>query len=113
MGATGSGLLLGVAAGRRSAAGSGRRTRSCRSTRCCGRRLRRRCSRCCCCARRRAASASAPASARSCAWCARARSSRIPLLFAFADRFTVGFFTSTFPLMLRNLHALPPARIGL
>ena len=37
----------------------------------------------------------------------------IPLLFAFADRFTVGFFTSTFPLMLRNLHALPPARIGL
>ena len=37
----------------------------------------------------------------------------IPLLFAFADRFTVGFFTSTFPLMLRNLHGLPPARIGL
>jgi MFS family permease len=37
----------------------------------------------------------------------------VPLLFAFADRFTVGFFTSTFPLMLRNLHELPPARIGL
>ena len=37
----------------------------------------------------------------------------IPLLFAFADRFTVGFFTSTFPLFLRNIHALPPARIGL
>jgi MFS family permease len=37
----------------------------------------------------------------------------IPLLFAFADRFTVGFFTSTFPLMLRNLYGLPPARIGL
>jgi MFS family permease len=37
----------------------------------------------------------------------------IPLLFAFADRFTVGFFTTTFPLMLRTLHELPPARIGL
>jgi MFS family permease len=37
----------------------------------------------------------------------------IPLLFAFADRFTVGFFTSTFPLFLRNIHALPPTRIGL
>ena len=37
----------------------------------------------------------------------------IPLLFAFADRFTVGFFTSTFPLFLRNLHELPPSRIGL
>jgi MFS family permease len=37
----------------------------------------------------------------------------IPLLFAFADRFTVGFFTSTFPLFLRNLHELPPPRIGL
>jgi MFS family permease len=37
----------------------------------------------------------------------------IPLLFAFADRFTVGFFTSTFPLFLRSLHELPPSRIGL
>jgi MFS family permease len=36
----------------------------------------------------------------------------IPLLFAFADRFTVGFFTSTFPLFLRNLYDLPPPRIG-
>jgi MFS family permease len=36
----------------------------------------------------------------------------IPLLFAFADRFTVGFFTSTFPLFLRNLYELPPPRIG-
>jgi MFS family permease len=36
----------------------------------------------------------------------------VPLLFAFADRFTVGFFTSTFPLFLRNIHELPPARIG-
>jgi MFS family permease len=37
----------------------------------------------------------------------------IPLLFAFADRFTVGFFTSTFPLFLRNIHELPPPRIGI
>lgn len=37
----------------------------------------------------------------------------IPLLFAFADRFTVGFFTSTFPLFLRGIHELPPPRIGL
>lgn len=36
----------------------------------------------------------------------------IPLLFAFADRFTVGFFTSTFPLFLRSVHELPPPRIG-
>ena len=35
-----------------------------------------------------------------------------PLLFAFTDRFTVGFFTSTFPLFLRAEHALEPARIG-
>jgi MFS family permease len=37
----------------------------------------------------------------------------IPLLFSFADRFSVGFFTSTFPLFLRNIHELPPPRIGL
>jgi MFS family permease len=36
----------------------------------------------------------------------------IPLLFAFADRFSVGFFTSTFPLFLRGVHELPPPRIG-
>jgi len=36
-----------------------------------------------------------------------------PLLFAFADRFTVGFFTSTFSLFLRNVHELPPPQIGL
>ncbi len=35
-----------------------------------------------------------------------------PLLFAFADRFTVGFFTSTFSLFLRNIHELPPPQIG-
>jgi MFS family permease len=37
----------------------------------------------------------------------------IPLLFSFADRFSVGFFTSTFPLFLRSIHELPPPRIGL
>lgn len=37
----------------------------------------------------------------------------LPLLFSFADRFTVGFFTSTFPLFLRSIHELPPPRIGL
>jgi MFS family permease len=37
----------------------------------------------------------------------------IPLLFSFADRFSVGFFTSTFPLFLRGVHELPPTRIGL
>ena len=37
----------------------------------------------------------------------------VPLLFAFADRFTVGFFTSTFPLFLRSIHALSPPQIGL
>jgi MFS family permease len=37
----------------------------------------------------------------------------IPLLFAFVDRFTVGFFTSTFSLYLRSIHELPPPRIGL
>jgi len=37
----------------------------------------------------------------------------LPLAFSFADRFTVGFFTSTFPLFLRSIHELPPPRIGL
>ncbi len=36
-----------------------------------------------------------------------------PLLFSFADRFTVGFFTSTLSLFLRSVHELPPPRIGL
>ena len=36
-----------------------------------------------------------------------------PLLFAFADRFTVGFFTSTFSLFLRHIHGLPPPTIGM
>jgi len=37
----------------------------------------------------------------------------LPLLFAFVDRFTVGFFTSTFSLYLRSIHELPQPRIGL
>jgi MFS family permease len=37
----------------------------------------------------------------------------IPLAFAFADRFTVGFFTTTFSLYLRRIHSLTPAEIGL
>ncbi len=36
----------------------------------------------------------------------------IPLAFAFADRFTVGFFTTTFSLYLRRIHSLAPAEIG-
>ncbi len=37
----------------------------------------------------------------------------VPFAFAFVDRFTVGFFTTTFTLYLANVHALPAARIGL
>jgi MFS family permease len=36
-----------------------------------------------------------------------------PLAFAFADRFTVGFYTTTFSFFLSRIHALPPPRIGL
>jgi MFS family permease len=36
-----------------------------------------------------------------------------PLAFAFADRFTVGFYTTTFSLFLSRIHSLPPDRIGL
>jgi MFS family permease len=36
-----------------------------------------------------------------------------PLIFAFADRFTVGFFTTTFSLYLGTVHAADSARIGL
>ena len=35
-----------------------------------------------------------------------------PLAFAFADRFTVGFFTSTFVLYLRTIHDLPSSQVG-
>lgn len=37
----------------------------------------------------------------------------VPLVFAFIDRFTVGFFTTTFSLYLKRIHELPPARVGL
>jgi MFS family permease len=37
----------------------------------------------------------------------------VPLAFSFIDRFTVGFFTTTFSLYVRRIHELPPARIGL
>jgi MFS family permease len=35
-----------------------------------------------------------------------------PLAFAFADRFTVGFYTTTFSFFLSRIHGLPPTRIG-
>jgi DHA1 family tetracycline resistance protein-like MFS transporter len=37
----------------------------------------------------------------------------VPLAFSFVDRFTVGFFTTTFSLYVRRIHELPPGRIGL
>jgi MFS family permease len=36
-----------------------------------------------------------------------------PLFFAFADRFTVGFYTTTFSLFASGLHGATPPRIGL
>lgn len=36
-----------------------------------------------------------------------------PLTFAFADRFTVGFYTTTFSLYLTGVHSLDPPRVGL
>lgn len=36
-----------------------------------------------------------------------------PLAYAFTDRFTVGFFTTTFPLYLMRVHDLPSERVGL
>lgn len=37
----------------------------------------------------------------------------VPLAYSFVDRFTVGFFTTTFALWMREVHDLSPARIGL
>ena len=37
----------------------------------------------------------------------------VPLLFAFADRFTVGFYTTTFSLFLSRVYGLGPQQIGL
>jgi MFS family permease len=36
-----------------------------------------------------------------------------PIVFAFADRFSVGFYTSVFPLWLRTVHGEPVDRIGI
>lgn len=36
-----------------------------------------------------------------------------PLIFAFADRFTVGFYTTTFSLFASGLHAADPPRVGM
>jgi MFS family permease len=36
-----------------------------------------------------------------------------PLLFAFADRFTVGFYTTTFSLFASGLHGASPPQVGL
>lgn len=37
----------------------------------------------------------------------------VPLAYAFTDRFTVGFFTTTFPLFMKRVYELPPERIGI
>ena len=37
----------------------------------------------------------------------------LPLTFAFVDRFTVGFFTSGFPLCMAGVHGLDGPRIGI
>ena len=37
----------------------------------------------------------------------------LPLAFSFIDRFTVGFFTSTFVFLARNEHAFAPERLGM
>ena len=41
------------------------------------------------------------------------RSMIAPLIFAFADRFTVGFYTTTFSLFASGLHGADPPRVGL
>jgi len=43
----------------------------------------------------------------------RHRSMIAPLIFAFADRFTVGFYTTTFSLFASGLHGADPPRVGL
>lgn len=40
------------------------------------------------------------------------RDLRVPFAFAFIDRFTVGFFVTTFPLYLANVHGQDPRAIG-
>jgi len=41
------------------------------------------------------------------------RSLALPLLFSFVDRFTVGFYTTTFSLFASGLHGATPPRVGL
>jgi hypothetical protein len=36
-----------------------------------------------------------------------------PLVFAFADRFTVGFYTTTFSLFASGLHGATPPQVGI
>jgi len=43
----------------------------------------------------------------------RGRGLVVPLALSAADRFTVGFFTAGFPLMLQGVHGVSPARIGI
>jgi len=43
----------------------------------------------------------------------RHRSMIAPLIFAFADRFTVGFYTTTFSLFASGLHGADPPRVGM
>jgi predicted MFS family arabinose efflux permease len=43
----------------------------------------------------------------------RERGVRVPLLLAFVDRFTVGFFTTGFPLLLSRVHGVEPPSIGM
>jgi len=43
----------------------------------------------------------------------RHRAMTAPLIFAFADRFTVGFYTTTFSLFASGLHGADPPRVGL
>jgi MFS family permease len=43
----------------------------------------------------------------------RNRSVIAPLIFAFADRFTVGFYTTTFSLFASGLHGATPPQVGL
>jgi MFS family permease len=41
------------------------------------------------------------------------RALAVPYLFVFVDRFTTGFFTTTFSLYMRRVFELPPPRIGM
>ena len=43
----------------------------------------------------------------------RHRSMILPLVFAFADRFTVGFYTTTFSLFASGLHGADPPQVGM